>query len=48
MINIFDTWRRDVKLRTGWSDEIISALRSKEEAQIGLTDTIDRLDDRPC
>ena len=34
MINIFDTWRRDVTLRTGWSDEIISALRSEEEAQI--------------
>ena len=34
MINIFDTWRIGVKLHTGWSDEIISALRSKEEAQI--------------
>ena len=34
MINLFDTWRIGVKLRTGWSDEIISALRSKEEAQI--------------
>ena len=34
MINIFDTWRIGVKLRTGWSDEIISALRSKKEAQI--------------
>ncbi len=34
MINIFDTWRIGVKLRTGWSDEIISALRSEEEAQI--------------
>ena len=34
MINIFDTWRIGVKLRTGWSDDIISALRSKEEAQI--------------
>ena len=34
MINIFDTWRIGVKLRTRWSDEIISALRSKEEAQI--------------
>ena len=29
-----DTWRIGVKLRTGWSDEIISALRSEEEAQI--------------
>ena len=29
-----DIWRIRVKLRTGWSDKIISALRSKEEAQI--------------
>ena len=27
-------WRIGVKQRTGWSDEIISALRSEEEAQI--------------
>ena len=29
-----DIWRIRVKQRTGWSDDIISALRSKEEAQI--------------
>ncbi len=29
-----DTWRIGVKLCTGWSDEIISALRSEEEAKI--------------
>ena len=32
-----DTWRIGVKLRTGWSDEIISALRSKEEAEIYIS-----------
>ena len=34
MFKTSDTWRINVKRRTGWSDEIISALRSKEEAQI--------------
>ena len=29
-----DNWRIRVKRRTGWSDEIISALRSEEEAKI--------------
>ena len=32
-----DTWRIGVKLRTGWSDEIISALRSEEEAEIYIS-----------
>ncbi len=34
MYSTIDTWRIGVKQRTGWSDEIISALRSEDEAQI--------------
>ena len=32
-----DNWRIRVKQRTGWSDEIISALRSEEEAEIYIS-----------
>ncbi len=29
-----DLWRIQLRLRTGWSSEVIDAIRSKEEAEI--------------
>ena len=45
-----DTWRIGVKQRTGWSDEIISALRSEEEAQIYIAARLveKRINGRPA